>query len=454
MIIARRLPEIKSLIVARVRNSAFGWYLQAVLLGILNHHGRMSAHQATSCVVGDTRHRANLGRFLSRNGERLQLLNTRITRRWLKSKGKSGEYVFIVDATNVSHQGAHQENTISTGNHHRRPRAGRRYSKYGRASKSFHASLWGLLLTPQGERLPFYQGVLTKSFCEKHGLDYRSQADMAAEMIRALPLPPEAKVVVLGDTAFESKQLRAACEERHYTWIAPSNPERVLAGEKPRPKVWSLVESFKSSQFATVRLDPSVGKYVAMRRLSPTRSKSQKHLRTFYAHEEKRTLHSVGEARLVFSTKQLNPKGTLLTREQTKILLTNNMNATVSEIVELYLLRWQIELFFKELKSELGMHQYRFRDWQRVNAWMEAYCFTMLYLESVRSKRVCDKRLTKKQREKWKHYRTHGIVQAVRTKLELDQIYELQQCVSTPSGIRKLKRQLRQLPQREYQCKP
>jgi hypothetical protein len=266
MIIASHLPEIKSLISTRFRKSAFGWYLQAILLGILHHFGRMSAHQATSCVVGDTRHRANLGRFLGRNGERLHLFNTRIARRWLKSKGKNGQYVFIVDTTHVSHQGAHQENTISTGNHQRRPCAGRRYSKYGHASKSFHASVWGILLTPQGERLPFYQGVLTKKYCAKQGLVYRSQADLAAEMVRALPLPPEAQVVVLGDTAFESKQLRAACAERHYTWIAPSNPERVLAGEKPRPKVWSLVPSFKSSQFATVRLDPSVGKYVALRR--------------------------------------------------------------------------------------------------------------------------------------------------------------------------------------------
>jgi len=34
----------------------------------------------------------------------------------------------------------------------------------------------------------------------------------------------------------------------------------------------------------------------------------------------------------------------------------------VAQIVELYLVRWQIELLFKELKSCLGMHQYGFRD--------------------------------------------------------------------------------------------
>jgi hypothetical protein len=450
MIISPHLPEIKSWLPRWLRNSVFGWYLQAILTGILNHCGRMSAQQASSCIVGDTRHRANLGRFLGRNGDRLHRFQTRVVRRWLQSKGR-GPYVFVVDVTHVSHQGEQQENTVSTGNRRRRPRAGRRYSKYRHARKGFHRSVWGILLTPQGERLSFYQGVLTKKYCETHGLVYRSPADLAAEMIRALPLPPEAQVVVLGDTAFESKQLRSACAERQYTWIVPANPERVLAGEKPRPPVWSLASSFRSSQFATVRLDPSVGPYVAMRRLSPTRRKSQKYHRTFYVHEEKRALHSVGEVRIVFSTKELHQKGKLLNREQTKLLLTNSPRLATAEVVELYLLRWQIELFFKELKSELGMHQYNFRDWRRVNAWMEAYCLTMLYLEWLRSNRIHDQRLTKKQREKWKHYRTHGLVQAVRTRLELEQIQELQECVRTPSGIRRLKRLLKQLPQIEYQ---
>ena len=40
-----------------------------------------------------------------------------------------------------------------------------------------------------------------------------------------------------------------------------------------------------------------------------------------------------------------------------RTLLTNDLSLSVAEIVELYDLRWQIELFFKELKSSLmGFH--------------------------------------------------------------------------------------------------
>ena len=59
---------------------------------------------------------------------------------------------------------------------------------------------------------------------------------------------PGSAVVVLGDTAFDAKAIRTACEERKFSWIVPINPERVLAGEKPRPKVSSLSEDLTADQ--------------------------------------------------------------------------------------------------------------------------------------------------------------------------------------------------------------
>jgi hypothetical protein len=365
MIISPRLPEIKGLLPRFRWDSLVGRHLRAMVIGILCHCGRMTAQQAASAVTGDSRHRGTLGRFLARHGGRLARLNVRAAERLLRHEGRRGRYVLIVDATNVTHQSERLENSTSTGNRQRRHCRQARYSKRRHAPKRFHASVWGLLLTPDGKRIPFHRGFRTRAYCQAQKLDFRSHADLAAEMIRALPLPAGADVVVLGDTAFESKQLRAACAQRGYVWIAPANAERVLNGEKPRPRLWSLVASFTPSQFALVRLDPNTGKYAAMRRRSLSRHESKNSCRTFYVHEEKRNVHSLGETRIVFSTKQLEASGELLKRERTKLLLTNAERLTTAEIVELYLLRWQIELFFKELKSELGMHQYRFRDWNR-----------------------------------------------------------------------------------------
>ena len=44
----------------------------------------------------------------------------------------------------------------------------------------------------------------------------------------------------------------------------------------------------------------------------------------------------------------------------------------VATLVELYDLRWQIERFFKELKSTLGLAQYRFRQFVKVEGWTQA----------------------------------------------------------------------------------
>lgn len=449
MIFSPRLPEINGLVGKLSWKSTLGMYLRMMMIGIVTRHGRMSAQQAASAITGQSRHRAAVGRFLKKHGWRLAGLNYRAARRLLKLPGKRGQYVFIVDTTNVGHQGEHTENTYSTGNRRRRPAKGRRYSKNQRARRSCHAFVWGLLLTPDGRRIPSFRSFRTRKYCQKHHQPHRTQADLAAELIRALPLPLGADVVVLGDTAFESRQMRAACEERGYSWIVPANPERVLAGEKPRPKLWSLVKQFQRHWFAPVRLDPNTGPYVAMRRRSLARRGSKNKPRTFYVHEEKRAVKSIGDVRIVFSTKTQPQAGKPLKREETKILLTNAPHLTVAQIVELYLLRWQIELFFKELKSELGMHQYSFRDFESVDAWMQVYCFTMLYLEWLRAKRMRSANV-QRERQWWSRQRAHGLVLAVRTRLEEAQLHELHRSTETRTGINKLRKRLRDALATEY----
>ena len=73
-------------------------------------------------------------------------------------------------------------------------------------------------------------------------------------------------------------------------------------------------------------------------------------------------MHSVGEVRLVFSTTKKDLK--TATPDDVKILMTNDLRLSVRDVVELYSLRWQIELFFKELKSTLGFHQYQFQKFE------------------------------------------------------------------------------------------
>src|SRR5712675_1212762 len=104
----------------------------------------------------------------------------------------------------------------------------------------------------------------------------------------------------------------------------PANPERVLAGSQPRPKLWSLAKELRPRMFTAVRLMPSEGPCAALQRRSQSRCGSnKKKCRTFYVHEERRVVHSIGEVRIVFSTKQQPTAGKQLEREGTKVLLTS-----------------------------------------------------------------------------------------------------------------------------------
>jgi hypothetical protein len=442
MIISPRLPEINGFLGKLHCRPNVLRHVKRMIVGILTHRGRMSAQQAASAIVGEARHRGTIGRFLKRHVNELAWLGFHCAQQVLELSRPRGRYVLIMDTTNVGHQGQHTPNTYSTGNRQRRPAKGRRYNKYRHAKRGCHAFVWGLLITPDGRRIPSFLTYYTRDYCAKHQRPHFTQADLAAQLVRDVRVPAGAEVVVLGDTAFESRQLREACAERGFTWIMPANPERVLDGAKPRPKLWSLTKSFRSEMFAPIRLQLNQGPLVAMRRLSAARRGPKNQARTFYVHEESRAVRSIGETRIVFSTKHQPSIGKPLLRDETKILLCNDPDLSVAEIVELYLLRWQIELFFKELKSQLGMHQYRFRDLRCVQAWMQFYRLTFLYLEYLRAKRM-QKAKTARQRQHWSGQRTYGLSLAVCQELEEKQLLTLQRQTTTKTGLRKLRALLR-----------
>src|SRR5262249_61820026 len=120
------------------------------------------------------------------------------------------------------------------------------------------------------------------------GLVHRTTAEAAADLIRELPLPDGARVVVLGDTAYDAEVVRVACRDRQYSWIFPCNPERVLAGPKgQRPKVRSLLKDWSSWSRQTHRLAPGRGEYAVYRRPSPPRDGAEAKNPAEHAHQEK-----------------------------------------------------------------------------------------------------------------------------------------------------------------------
>jgi hypothetical protein len=306
-----------------------------------------------------------------------------------------------------------------------------------------------LLITPSGYRIPWQTPHYTKEYCAQKGLQHRTTAEAAADLIRSLPLPEGADVVVLGDTAYDANVVHEACQDRKYIWIVPANPERVYEGPTGnRPKVRSSLKDWESRSLKTIRLRASTGKYAKYRRLSKWRVGPKQKQRVYYAYQEERDVRSVGRVQLVFST--MKPDMKTATPDDVKILMTNALDLSVNEVIEMYSLRWQIELFFKELKSTLGFAQYSFEKFPAVEAWAQIAITTVLFLEHERAKRMQDRRLSKERRRWWAAQRLHGLCVAYRQECEVREIKYLSERIKTPGGIAKLKRLLAAAVPPEY----
>jgi Transposase DDE domain len=451
VMIAESVPGLKRWVGKLGLSISSQLLVMRMVIAFLLHSGRMSCLWAAGSVRCEPRHRAQLSRFLARPRWRKLGLNKILQRLLLAGEDPKGLFVFIVDATMVSHAGKKTQNTYSTGNRQRRPRKGRRYGKNKHARKSGHSFTMGLLLTPSGKRIPFCRPFYTKAYCKQTGRQHRSTAELAAEMVGELPLAAGTRVVVLGDTAYDAKVLREACRQRGYTWIFPCNAERVLAGPSGRrPKVRSLLKDWSKWSRQTIKLAPGQGPYAVYRRLSRHRIGPKAKPRTFYVYSERRQVKSVGPVRLVFSTMEEHLQ--TATPDDVKILMTNDQSLTVRELVELYTLRWQIELFFKELKSTLGFHQYQFQAFEPVEGWVELALTAFMFLEHYRAMQLARRDCPDEEKRWWEHQRTYGLCQAVRLSSEQNQLRYIADRLESPGGIRKLKQLICNSFPREYRA--
>lgn len=450
--VADSIPKLKGFVRAFKISEDSRRLVIRMMATFMLHAGRMSCSQAAGALPLEARHKAQVTRFLARPRWRAVGISRKAADALLKRVANcKGRFTLIFDATTCTHQGTKTENTFCTANRKRRPKKGRRYSKHKHARKSGHSFTFALLIAPDGTRIPWQCPHYTKEYCEAHDLQARTTAELVADLIKQIPLPPGADVVVLADTAYDAKVVQDACAARDYTWIVPCNPERRLAGPKgKRPRVRSLLQDWSKYELKTVRFAPHQGRYAVYRRLSSSRSGPKTKARTFYVHQEKREVQSVGKVQLVFSTTESELQKA--TPDNVKILMTNNLQLRPAELVELYTLRWQIELFFKELKSTLGMDQYRFQKFAAVEGWIEMAVLTMIYLETYRLDQLQQKNLSEAEQKRWQRQRTHGLCQAIRLRTQQADLQFIADRLKTDGGTRKLKRLVEQSIPSEYRC--
>ncbi len=443
MIFAATLPRVKDFLRPAGLPATTVALLVRLLTAFCHHPGRMSAAAAADALRAQARHRATITRFLARLhwARDWSLLGTVAGLLLQAEAHRGGTWLFLLDQTYCTQQGHKAENTFCRANVRKRQKKGQRKNK--KCPKRLnHGFVMGLLLTPSGLRLPCCRSYYTEAYCEAQGKAYHTQAELAAELVRGVAAPAGARVVVVGDTAFEARDIRAACAARQFSWVVPANPERVLAGPRPRPKVTALVAGLSAQQFEAIRLVPGQGAYAAQQRAARCRVGPKAKPRVFHAHAERRAVHNVGDVLLVFSTKEQPQAGQPVLVQ--KVLMTNEVGWSAAEAVAAYAVRWQVELFFKELKSTLGMGQYRFRQFVKVENWVQACLVAFCYLEWYRARQLLRRDLPERGKGWWRCQRSHGVAAAVYREAEARDVAQLYRWSGTASGRKRLRRCLAQ----------
>ena len=138
---------------------------------------------------------------------------------------------------------------------------------------------------------------------------------------------------------------------------------------------------------------------------------------------------------LLFSN-QKEPATTTAGVKVQKVLMSNATTASVAELLRWYGLRWQIELFFKELKSELGLCQYKLGPFERVVGWVNLCVLSFCYLEWYRWRGL--QQGDARQQDYWRRARTHGLRAQLRQEVEQADVEELLRLANLQRGRKRL----------------
>jgi hypothetical protein len=449
--------------------------LPAMVLAFLLAPHRRSLKTIAGMVAGHRCHVGTISRRLDNplwhTREWYELLYTETLSsidRWERrqAKGRRRQWFAVIDTTYHESVGDCMDNMIVMS---RRKHPARRTTRH-------HAFVMGMLLTDRGARLPLpRKSYYTKDYCRKHRRRYRTQPELAAAMIRELKVPEDVELIVLFDSGFDAGVVHKACRKRGFPAVFPLDPHRVLAsGASPDAAglcgacVVEWTRHWSRKEFAILELQVDNEEHVFVRRRHVDNLRVKKTRRRYAVASRRAAVSKLGECVIVASYKE-NRKVALLPGESgewwsyhrapvssrkqerhrprrwhRKVLACTDPTATAREVVEWYELRWQVELFFRELKSRMQFECYVLMKFTCVERYLDLLLIGFLLLEEQRLEDL--KRSGAKPGAPWVHARTTDRLRMLEWLCQEWNLQELERRMRTPRGRRRLLDELRGSP--------
>ncbi len=392
------------------RVNLFVWYwcharpvvrmlLGALITGMLLTRGRRTIANLSEAVVEKRRHPSNISRFLQHHSGDIVACYNRACRRAVNRGVKMSRsykikrWVLSLDTTFQRKHALAMPNLIQFKEKSKGVPAGN------------HAFVSGILIGPSGLRIPLsVEDYLTREFVRAVNnerkakrqtlLAYRTQIDLAIQLIRAARalLPADLELWVVADNFFEGPKLDAACSSiEGVYYVTPLDKGRVLTSTEQTTKnmkVRGFEKTLPDAEFKRVAIAEGNEPFAFLRRRENNQTKRKRgrpQERVFQVARCELEINGLGKRTVFFSWKQRRFRyNTARAKSHLKMLVTNHPSATAEEVVDAYLLRWQIELFYRELKSDLGLGHYQVMTIEGIRAHVHLALMAFLTLEIYR----------------------------------------------------------------------
>lgn len=174
--------------------------------------------------------------------------------------------------------------------------------------------------------------------------DYKKENELFRHMLSHFQPPDWAKVVmVIGDAAFAAKDNMKLIQARD-----KADSQRRWGFVFAIARTWNMADG-KSLRNLVKHTPHSCYRQTWIPRLPDHKGR-----KTFWIFEKLTSLKHLGDVTVV-----LTKKGRNVGPQNTKLLVTNLLELTGRQVIDIYQRRWAIEILFKELKSGLGLGEHQ-----------------------------------------------------------------------------------------------
>jgi hypothetical protein len=399
-------------------NKAVYRHIMTMVLAIILLRGHRTYANASRLFL-DGRHKSCISRCFTDAvfpGFTLQEdMGKRLLREAGKIPGAKRKAYIIIDGTAQKKHGKKMENKII----------------YKKGYTSDHLFVMGLLYFPDtGARIPLPRRLYrTKEYCRKHGYKYRSQVKLAEQMLKYANLPDDIDITVIFDSFFPSEGVINAIKRKGYHFVCSVRDNRVDINRDKQLKV------ICQEHISEGRIKNRIELKVSSKRSRYNQPSANKYdTKVFITYTEKLVISKMGEVAVVFSRKE-DEKSEL---RNMRYILTDKLDMNTGEILTIYSYRWQIELYFKELKSYLGLGNYQMLPFKAIVRHVDCVIMAFMYLEYLR---IC-KLQEEPSSKQWRYSRTLEMSYVLQHEVRMTHLAYLKRVIKDESSFVKLEQKL------------